>query len=42
MDRAMLAAQLNQSGFTQANQLASNAFGQQSNLAQLQPQLAHQ
>ena len=42
MDRAMLAAQLNQSGFTQANQLAANAFGQQSNLAQLQPQLAQQ
>jgi len=42
MDRAMLAANLNQAGFTQANQLASQGFNQQSNLAQLQPQLAQQ
>ena len=42
MDRAMLAANLNQAGFTQANQLAAQGFGQQSSLAQLQPQLAQQ
>jgi hypothetical protein len=42
MDRALLAAQLNQAGFSQANQLAAQGFGQQSQLAQLQPQLAQQ
>jgi len=42
MDRALLQAQLNQAGFTQAQQLASQAFGQQTGLAQLQPQLASQ
>ena len=33
MDRALLQAQLNQQGFTQANQLAAQAFGQQGQLA---------
>ena len=33
---------LNQAGFSQANQLAAQGFGQQSQLAQLQPQLAQQ
>ena len=42
MDRALLQAQLNQAGFTQAQQLASQAFGQQTGLAQLQPALAQQ
>jgi hypothetical protein len=42
MDRALLQAQLNQAGFTQAQGLASQAFGQQTNLAQLQPGLASQ
>ena len=42
MNRALLGAQLNQAGFSQANQLAAQGFGQQSNLAQLQPQLAQQ
>ena len=42
MDRALLEAQLNQAGFTQAQGLASQAFGQQTNLAQLQPALAQQ
>lgn len=42
MNRALLAAQLNQAGFTQANQLAAQGFGQQSQLASLQPQLAQQ
>ena len=42
MDRALLQAQLNQAGFTQAQQLASQAFGQQTDLAQLQPALAQQ
>jgi len=42
MDRALLQAQLNQAGFTQAQGLASQAFGQQTGLAQLQPQLASQ
>jgi len=42
MDRALLQAQLNQAGFTQAQQLASQAFGQQTGLAQLQPGLASQ
>lgn len=42
MDRALLQAQLNQAGFTQAQQLAGQAFGQQQGLAQLQPQLAQQ
>ena len=42
MDRALIAAQLNQAGFSQANQLAAQGFGQQSQLAQLQPQLAQQ
>ena len=42
MDRALLQAQLNQQGFTQANQLASQAFGQQGQLAGLQSGLAAQ
>jgi len=42
MDRALLQAQLNQQGFTQANQLASQAFGQQGQLAGLQSGLASQ
>ena len=40
MDRALLQAQLNQAGFTQANQLAAQAFGQQGQLAGLQSGLA--
>jgi len=40
LDRALLEAQLNQSGFTQANQLASQAFGQQGVLGAQQAQLA--
>jgi hypothetical protein len=40
MDRALLQAQLNQSGFTQANQLAAQAFGQQGMLGAQQGQLA--
>jgi len=42
MDRSMLLAQLNQQGFTQANQLAGQAFGQQGQLAGLQSGLASQ
>jgi hypothetical protein len=42
MDRALLQAQLNQSGFTQANQLAAQAFGQQGQLAGLTSGLANQ
>ena len=42
MDRALLQAQLNQAGFTQANQLAAQAFQQQSALAGLQSGLANQ
>ena len=42
MDRALLEAQLNQAGFTQANQLAAQAFGQQGQLAGLQSGLAQQ
>ena len=42
MDRALLQAQLNQQGFTQANQLAAQAFGQQGQLAGLQSGLASQ
>ena len=42
MDRALLNAQLNQQGFTQANQLAAQAFGQQGQLAGLQSGLASQ
>ena len=42
MDRALLQAQLNQAGFTQANQLAAQAFGQQVQLAGLQSGLAGQ
>ena len=38
--RAALQAQLLGQGFTQANQLAQNAFEQQRNLASLQPSLA--
>jgi hypothetical protein len=37
-----LQAQLNQAGFTQANQLAAQAFGQQAQLAGLQSGLANQ
>ena len=40
LDRALLEAQLNQSGFTQANQLAAQAFGQQGVLGAQQGQLA--
>ena len=39
MNRALLQSGLLQQGFTQANQLANQAFGQQSNLANLQMQL---
>jgi hypothetical protein len=39
-NRAALQAQLLGQGFTQANQLAGNAFEQQRNLASLQPSLA--
>ena len=42
MDRALLEAQLNQAGFTQANQLAAQAFGQQGQLAGLQSGLGQQ
>ena len=42
MDRALLQAQLNQAGFTQAQQLAAQAFGQQGQLAGLQSGLAQQ
>ena len=42
LDRALLQAQLNQAGFTQANQLAAQAFGQQGQLAGLQSGLASQ
>ena len=42
MDRALLQAQLNQAGFTQANQLAAQAFGQQGQLTGLQSGLANQ
>ena len=42
LDRALLQAQLNQAGFTQANQLAAQAFGQQGQLAGLQSGLAGQ
>ena len=42
MDRALIQAQLNQAGFTQANQLAAQAFGQQGQLAGLQSGLAGQ
>ena len=41
-NRAALRAQLLQQGFCQAQQLASQAFGQQMNLAQAAPQLAGQ
>ena len=41
-NRAALLAQLQASGFNQANQLANQAFGQQTNLATLQPALAGQ
>tara|TARA_R100001460_G_scaffold59411_1_gene99249 strand:- start:258 stop:1148 length:891 start_codon:yes stop_codon:yes gene_type:complete len=39
-NRALLQAQLQAQGFTQANQLAQNAFAQQKDLASLQPSLA--
>ena len=42
MNRALLQAQLNQAGFTQANQLAAQAFAQQGQLAGLQSGLANQ
>ena len=42
LDRALLQAQLNQSGFTQANQLAAQAIGQQGQLAGLTSGLANQ
>ena len=42
LDRALLQAQLNQAGFTQAQQLAAQAFGQQGQLAGLQSGLAQQ
>jgi hypothetical protein len=41
-NRAALQAQLLQQGFGQAQQLAANQFGQQMNLAQVQPQLLGQ
>jgi hypothetical protein len=41
-DRAALEAQLRQQGFQQANILAGQAFGQQGQLATLQPTLAGQ
>jgi len=41
-NRAGIQAQLLQQGFTQANQLANQAFGQQMNLAQTAPALAGQ
>jgi len=40
LDRALLQAQLNQQGFTQANQLAQQAFGNQGVLGAQQGQLA--
>ena len=40
LDRALLEAQLNQQGFTQANQLAAQAFGQAGQLGAQQGQLA--
>ena len=40
MDRSLLEAQLNQAGFTQANQLAAQAFGQRGQLGAQQGQLA--
>ena len=40
LDRALLEAQLNQAGFTQANQLAAQAFGQAGQLGAQQGQLA--
>ena len=40
LDRALLAAQLNQSGFTQAQQLAAQAFGQAGQLGAQQGQLS--
>ena len=42
MEIALLQEQLNQAGFTQAQDLASQAFNRQQGLAQLQPQLAAQ
>ena len=42
LDRARLLAQLPLAGFTQAQQLAAQQFGQQTQLAQLQPNLAMQ
>ena len=41
-NRAALEAQLRQQGFNQAQGQANTAFGQQTNLAQLQPMLANQ
>ena len=41
-NRAALEAQLRQQGFSNAQNQANTAFGQQTNLAQLQPQLANQ
>jgi hypothetical protein len=40
--RAQLLGNFLNQGYTQANQLANQAFGQQANLAQLQPSLAYQ
>ena len=40
-NRAALEAQLRQQGYTQAQDLANRGFGQQLNLAQVQPQLAY-
>ena len=42
MNRALLQSGLQQQGFTQANQLANQAFGQQRNLATQQQQLQNQ
>jgi len=42
LNRALLQANLLNQGYGQANQFANQAFGQQMNLAQIQPQLAYQ
>ena len=42
LGRAQLLGNLLNQGYSQANQLANQAFGQQTNLAQLQPSLAYQ
>ena len=42
LNRAQLLGNLLNQGYGQANQLANQAFGQQTNLAQMQPNLAYQ